>query len=85
MEEAPSNSISAYNKSGYMTKDLFVEWLQHFIKYTKPIPTNRILLILDGHSTHVKNIQAIDLATSSNIDMLCLPPHTSHRMQPLDV
>ena len=85
MKDAPPNTISGYNKSGYMTKELFVTWLHHFIKYSSPSPSNRVLLVLDGHSTHVKNIEAIDLATLNNVDIICLPPHTSHRMQPLDV
>ena len=85
MKDAPPNTISGYNKSGYMTKELFVTWLHHFIKYASPSLSNIVLLVLDGHSTHVKNIEAIDLATQNNVDIICLPPHTSHRMQPLDV
>ena len=42
-------------------------------------------VILDGHSTHTKNLELIDLARENGVVMLCLPPHCSHRMQPLDV
>ena len=44
-----------------------------------------MLLILDGHSTHTKILEIIDLAREHSVVLLCLPPHCSHRMQPLDV
>lgn len=46
--------------------------------------SNPSLLILDGHSTHTKNLAVIDLARE-NAETLVLPPHCSHRLQPLDV
>jgi hypothetical protein len=44
-----------------------------------------VLLILDGHSTHTKSLEVIDLPREKGVILLCLPPHTSHRLQPLDV
>ncbi|CAD6233971.1 GSCOCG00012344001-RA-CDS, partial [Cotesia congregata] len=32
-----------------------------------------------------KNIQVIDYARKNHVIILCLPPHTTHRLQPLDV
>ena len=50
-------------------------WFQQFIHW---IPQVRpVLLIQDGHCSHV----SIELAFNS----LCLPPHTTHFLQPLDV
>jgi hypothetical protein len=40
-----------------------------------------ILLIYDGHGSHT-TLYWITLACENNI---CLPPHTTHRLQPLDV
>ena len=83
---APENSIFNFNKSGWMTTDIFYIWFDHFIMYSKPHPhQNRILLILDGHSTHIKNIDLINKARHVGVDIICLPPHTTHRLQPLDV
>jgi hypothetical protein len=42
------------------------------------------LLILDGHGSH-ETITIIDLAAEYNIIVLLLPPHTTHKLQPLDV
>ena len=47
--------------------------------------SNPSLLILDGHATHSKNIDIIDLARSNGVTILVLPPHCSHRLQPLDI
>lgn len=43
-----------------------------------------ILLILDGHGSH-ETVKMIDLALSHGIIIFCLPPHTTHKLQPLDV
>ena len=44
-----------------------------------------MLLLLDGHVSHTKNMEAILKARESGVIMLSLPPHTTHRLQPLDV
>jgi hypothetical protein len=43
-----------------------------------------ILLILDGHGSH-ETSRILQLAEIHNIIILCLPPHTTHKLQPLDV
>ena len=68
-----------------MNNDVFLEWLKHFIQHAKPSQEERVLLILDGHKSHTHNIEALELASKSGVIMLSLPPHTSHRMQPLDL
>ena len=39
---------------------------------------------MDGHGTHM-SIELIELARSSGIHLLCLPSHTTHILQPIDV
>jgi DDE superfamily endonuclease len=41
-------------------------------------------LIVDGHASHVKSQDVIDYAVRNDITMMCLPPHTTHFLQPLD-
>ena len=43
-----------------------------------------ILLIYDGHGSH-NTMELIELAHQHNIILFCLPPHTTHKLQPLDV
>lgn len=42
------------------------------------------MLVLDGHATHTKNINLIDYARENGVILLCFPPHTTHKLQPLD-
>jgi hypothetical protein len=42
------------------------------------------MLIYDGHGSHT-TVGIIDLAIKHGIHLFCLPPHTTHRLQPLDV
>ena len=85
LDGAPPGSIHACHPSGWMQTHLFTDWFNHFLKHTRPSLETPILLILDGHATHVKNLEVIELATRNHVEILCLPPHTTHRLQPLDV
>jgi hypothetical protein len=44
--------------------------------------TNRHLVILDGHNSHVT---LVAVAMQSGLDIVFLPFHTSHTLKPLDV
>jgi hypothetical protein len=50
----------------------------------KQVKERPLLMIVDGHSTHV-NLQARKLARENNVSILKLPSHTSDRLQPLDI
>lgn len=82
---APPGSIVTNSESGYINTELFVQWVKHFINVVKPTTENKVLLLLDGHTTHSKNLEAILLARDNGIILLQLPGHTTHRLQPLDV
>lgn len=85
MEGSPPGTLTVTHKSGWMQIELFDKWFDHFLKHTQASKTNPVLLILDGHKTHTQNISIIDKARNNGVTILCLPPHCSHRMQPLDV
>lgn len=85
LDDAPPGSFAQYHPSGWMQGDLFLYWFQKFIEFSKSSAEKPVLLILDGHATHTKSLELINLARANNVLMLCLPPHCSHRMQPLDV
>ena len=42
------------------------------------------MLIFDGHNSHL-TYNTVKSAIDNNVILLCLPPHTSHALQPLDV
>lgn len=82
---APPASLVEVSESGYIDSGLFVKWLEHFIKHVKPSVNEKVLLLLDGHTTHSKNLKAINLARENGVLLLQLPGHTTHRLQPLDI
>lgn len=43
-----------------------------------------IFLIYDGHGSH-NTAELIRIARKNNCILFCLPPHTTHKLQPLDV
>lgn len=71
------------HSTGWMTAASFLVWFRKFVEFSKASKDFPVLLILDGHSTHTKNLEVIDYARESGVSLLCLPPHSSHRLQPL--
>lgn len=43
-----------------------------------------ILLVYDGHGSH-ETTELCSLARDNNIILFCLPLHTTHKLQPLDM
>lgn len=72
-------------ENGWSNKAFGLRWLQEvFEPNTRPVsPRTWRLLIVDGHSSHI-NLQFIDWALGHKILILALPPHSTHRLQPLD-
>jgi hypothetical protein len=71
-----------------MTSYLFSAWISNFLESVSRIggilPKHRHLLILVGHNNHVTLEVAVE-AKKVGLDLLTLPSHTSHALQPLDV
>lgn len=58
---APLGSIARCHPSGWIQSEIFNAWLKHFIESTHPSPDDPVMLILDGHYSHTRNIDVIDL------------------------
>lgn len=82
---APIGSLVTISDTGYINSELFVQWLKHFTSFVNCSKTHPVLLLLDGHTTHSKNLEACEYARENGIILLQLPGHTTHRLQPLDV
>jgi len=68
---------------GVDTERDFSPVVSPFIKYTKPTKEDPVIL-LDGQYSHTRNLEVISLAQENHVDIICLPPHSSHKMQLLD-
>ncbi|XP_069669360.1 uncharacterized protein [Periplaneta americana] len=85
MDGAPPGSISGCHTSGWVQTNIFSKWFDHFIKFIKPSESNPVILVLDAHYSHTRNIEVIEKGRSNHVAIICLPPHSTAKMQPLDV
>jgi hypothetical protein len=64
---------------------LAIDWIRHFEEFTSPRKLGVYrLLVLDGHESHHSD-EFEEYCKEHNIITLCMPPHSSHILQPLDV
>ena len=69
--------------NGWINTDLFEGWfIEHFIE--NAVSARPLFLLPDGHITHY-HPQVIRFAMEHDCIVLCMPPHTTHESQPLDV
>ncbi|KAG8233124.1 hypothetical protein J437_LFUL012550 [Ladona fulva] len=81
--DAPPGSTFDVQMSGWITQDGFLKWMKAFDERVNPTQKSPVLLIRDSHSSH-KDLDIILYAKQNHIHMISLPPHTSHKIQPLD-
>ena len=74
------HSTRSIPRGGYKAR-FFTQWFLHFIKHTKLTKEDPVILVLDGHYSHTRNLEVIPLARENSVD---LPSHSSHKMQPMD-
>jgi hypothetical protein len=73
------------SENGWTNNALGLEWLKHFNEHTRARQKGSYrLLILDGHESHL-NQEFKDFCLVHKILTLCMPAHSSHILQPLDV
>eukprot|EP00731_Ephydatia_muelleri_P015104 Em0008g824a len=74
----------AVSPNGWIDNGIFLEAFEHFIHSLTPISERGYkLMIYDGHESHIQP-EVASLAMQSKVEILTLPPHTSHVYQPLD-
>lgn len=81
----PDNWLVGVSESGYSNDQLAYEWLKHFDRFSAyRSKVNRRLLLFDGHNSHC-TYEFVTYCNENDIIPFCLPPHTTHLLQPLDV
>ena len=81
-EGAIPGTLFTNSDSGWINSELYLEWFNFFLQQIPPV--RPVLLLQDGHASHT-SIEVIELARANNIHLLCLPAHTTHILQSLDV
>lgn len=75
------------SENGWTNNKIGLEWLKKcFVPQAQERNTSGqpILLILDGHGSH-ETLEMLEYAHDNNVLLYSLPPHTTHKLQPLDV
>ena len=77
----------ALSEKGWTSNFIGTQWFEKgFVPQAKArnVSGKPILLIYDGHRSH-ETLELREAADKAEIHLFCIPPHTSHRLQPLDV
>jgi hypothetical protein len=81
--EVPIGTLPLIPDTGYMKKDVFVQWLHYFQNNVNETESDSVLLFLDNHISHCR-LEALIFCRENHITSLSSPPHGSHEIQPMD-
>lgn len=84
LQNTPPGTVDFVSDNGWVNSDIFLEWLKFFVRSVRPTVEQKCLLIVDNHVSH-RSLAVLDYASANNVVLLSVPPHCTHRLQPLDV
>lgn len=84
MKGTPPGSKGRCHLSLWIQANLFTDRFRYFVEKTHPTEASPVLLVLDGHYSHTRNLDVLMAARGDNVTIISLPPHSTHKMQPLD-
>ena len=79
----PVGCVGTAHPSGWMTATGFLTFLKRFVAHVRPSPTDKVILLLDNHVSHL-SVDLLQFAKDNGVVMVSFPPHCSHKLQPLD-
>jgi hypothetical protein len=81
----PPNWTIDLSETGWTNNRIGYDWIKHFDTHSRSRTTGtKRLLVLDGHESH-HSAEFENYCKDNCIITLCMPPHSSHLLQPLDV
>ena len=82
----PDGAKFGVSPKGWMMDYNYQKWFSKvFCPLTKEEAGDKHrLLLMDGHNSHI-NYEVARAAYDNNVHLLCLPPNSTHALQPLDV
>lgn len=84
-KDLPRDWVVGVSENGWTTNKLGLRWLKHFNEHTKKRVVGAArLLVIDGHESH-NSLKFQQYCKDNKIITLCMPPHSSHLLQPLNV
>ncbi|XP_011859116.1 PREDICTED: uncharacterized protein LOC105556631 [Vollenhovia emeryi] len=79
----PPGACGGANPTGFMNSENFLDFIHKFRAHVNCSKDNPILLLLDNHVSH-RTLDVLKYCRENGVHVLSFP-HTSHRLQPLDV
>ena len=77
------NTLYGMSEQGWTDQEFLFYWMTElFLEYIPPACP--VMLLLDGHSSHYEP-DTTKAAAEHGVMIFCLPPHSTHVAQPLDV
>ena len=84
LTNVPENVMVKCSDDGWINKGFFLEFGKKFVSWLPKDDKRPHVLLMDGHGSHVFNLDFINLMKANNIEVFCFPPHTTHWLQPAD-
>ncbi|KAL7296909.1 hypothetical protein TKK_0010299 [Trichogramma kaykai] len=91
---APEGSMVEISDNGWINEVLFFKYIKSLVASLHPQLKGKIpcesdnlepaLIVMDNHESH-RSLEVIDYCKLHKVQVVTLPPHTSHRTQPLDI
>lgn len=76
----PGSAVVMSQNDAYMTSELFFDWLKN--QFLPRKPKGKVVLILDGSSSHCSSVGMLEYADNNDVILLGLPGHAIHFLQP---
>jgi hypothetical protein len=84
MDGSKTEPVGTVSDSGWSKSQICLDYLKHHFKLYVPGRNDKMLLLLDGHKSHV-SLPVIEWAQDNNIIIHVLSAHTFHFLQPMKV
>ena len=78
--DGPDDVQYAKRESGWIDSEFYLSWMRKSV--LRHCGSQRpVILFVDGHASDI-TLDVINLARENDILLFCLPPHTTHALQP---
>ena len=83
-ENGPPGARYSATPSGWFNFFTVLEWLEKIFIPARQKLDGKVVLVCDNLSSHL-NVDFIKVCQDNNVELVCLPPNVTDKMQPLDV
>ena len=82
----PPGALYGTSDSGWMESSNFLSWFEKMLlpAVDHLLSEGPVVLFVDGHHSHL-SLALVRKARERGVHLMCLPPHATHLLQPLDV